>query len=167
MFLKYIFLTIRGSCKHAWATATEIFKVAFWMRKWGALSWKRTWLWANTQHICALDKGPLTPSERSSARPTTTRYKDKQGKTRFKGNSHLKSSQKLASNILFVDLKNPHAASLTCTFHMGCFIFIRVLGRTRKYTYKCAGKLVSLLPEIQSELRSQRFPVEVCWNKTI
>ena len=135
------------------------------MRKWGALSWKRTWLWANTEHIGALDKGPMTPGERAGARPTTTRYRDKQGKTRFKGNSHLKSSQWLASNMLFLDFQNPHTARLIYV-PKGLFFLIRVIGRTRKYTYKYAAKLVSLLPETQSELRWRKFPVEVCWNKT-
>ncbi|CAL1126778.1 unnamed protein product [Cladocopium goreaui] len=72
----------------------EIQKVAFWMRKYGCNSWKRTWLWANSNRIAALDRGPLTATEKSTARPTTTRYKNKSGETKFKGNSSLKGSQK-------------------------------------------------------------------------
>ena len=93
------------------------------MRKWGALSWKRTWLWANTEHIGALDKGPMTPGERAGARPTTTRYRDKQGKTRFKGNSHLKSSQWLASNMLFLDFQIP-IQLVWYMFQRGCFFWL-------------------------------------------
>jgi len=65
------------------------------MRKYGSLSWKRTWLWANTPRIAQLDKGPLTDAEKSTSRPTTTRYIDKSGKAKFKGNSSLKASQNL------------------------------------------------------------------------
>ena len=74
---------------------TEIYKVAFWMRKYGSLSWKRTWVWANSSRIGALDKGPLTSEEKSTSRGTTSRYKDKSGKVKFKGNALLKQSQKL------------------------------------------------------------------------
>lgn len=63
------------------------------MRKYGALSWKRTWLWSCSRRIEALDKGPMSREEKLSAKPTTTRYQDKSGKTRFKGNSGLKPSQ--------------------------------------------------------------------------
>ena len=73
----------------------KVWKVAFWMRKFGALSWKRTWLWSNSRSIGALDKGRLTRQERNTARPTTTRYRDKSGKLKFKGNGNLKKSQKL------------------------------------------------------------------------
>lgn len=74
---------------------TKIFKVAFWMRRYGSLSWKRTWLWGNSRHIGDLDIGPMTTQERATAQPTTTKYKDKEGKTRFKGNASLKPSQNL------------------------------------------------------------------------
>ena len=81
--------------------AAQIQKVAFWMRKYGCNSWKRTWLWANSNRIAALDRGPLTATEKSTARPTTTRYKNKSGETKFKGNSSLKGSQNLV-DIVFV-----------------------------------------------------------------
>ncbi|CAL1136134.1 unnamed protein product, partial [Cladocopium goreaui] len=69
------------------------YKIAFWMRKYSSLSWKRTWVWSSTPLIRALDLGPLTEQERFTSRPTTTRYKDAKGKTRFKGNTNLKRSQ--------------------------------------------------------------------------
>lgn len=65
------------------------------MRKYSSLTWKRTWVWSNTKHISCLDLGPLTPDEKQSSSQTTTRYRDKRGKTRFKGNTLLKSSQSL------------------------------------------------------------------------
>ena len=80
--------------------AAQIQKTAFWMRKYGCNSWKRTWLWANSNRIAALDRGPLTATEKSTARPTTTRYKNKSGETKFKGNSSLKGSQKLVGIVI-------------------------------------------------------------------
>ena len=74
---------------------SETYKIAFWMRKYSSLSWKRTWVWSSTPLIRALDLGPLTEQERFTSRPTTTRYKDAKGKTRFKGNTNLKRSQYL------------------------------------------------------------------------
>lgn len=74
---------------------SETYKIGFWMRKYSSLSWKRTWVWSCTPLIRALDLGPLTEHERLTSRPTTTRYKDAKGKTRFKGNKHLKLSQYL------------------------------------------------------------------------
>ena len=73
----------------------QVWKAAFWMRKFGHMSWKRTWLWSNSRAIGSCDLGPMTPHERSTARPTTTRYRDKKGKLRFKGNANLKKSQTL------------------------------------------------------------------------
>lgn len=75
---------------------TKISKIAFWMRKYGSMSWKRTWVWANSRCIVKLDKGPLTSKEKETARPTTTKYIDKNGVTKFKGNSTLKKSQILS-----------------------------------------------------------------------
>ncbi|CAL1152703.1 unnamed protein product [Cladocopium goreaui] len=80
------------------------YKVAFWMRKFGSLSFKRTWVWANTKRICSLDMGPLFGWEKQGCVQTTTRYVDKAGKRRFVGNSNLKRSQqytyKFASKIV-------------------------------------------------------------------
>ena len=63
------------------------------MRKYGHFSWKRTWVWSNRKEIAELDMGPLTPEERRESQPTTTRYRDKHGKMRYKGNKRLKLSQ--------------------------------------------------------------------------
>ena len=75
---------------------TKTYKVAFWMRKYGSLSWKRTWVWSSSDTIKALDLGSLTKNEKQTSGTLTTRYKDSTGKTRFKGNRHLKTSQQLA-----------------------------------------------------------------------
>lgn len=76
-------------------TATKIYKIAFWMRKYGSMSWKRTWLWSNSKSVAKLDMGAMIAAEKALAKPTTTKYKDKTGKTKFKGNSSLKTSQTL------------------------------------------------------------------------
>ncbi|CAL1152822.1 unnamed protein product [Cladocopium goreaui] len=80
------------------------YKIAFWMRKYKAMSYKRTWIWSISSQICSLDLGSLTASERQGCTATTTRYRDKNGKLKFKGNSNLKRSQqytyKFASKIV-------------------------------------------------------------------
>lgn len=65
------------------------------MRKYASMSFKRTWVWASTNRIAALDLGPMSASERASSKTLTTRYRDAKGKQRFKGNSSLKPSQRL------------------------------------------------------------------------
>ncbi|CAK8999419.1 Uncharacterized protein SCF082_LOCUS6032 [Durusdinium trenchii] len=69
------------------------YKTAFWMRKYGSISWKRTWVWANSRRIGSLDLGPLTEEEKEGCEETTIRYEDAQGKIRWKGNSNLKLTQ--------------------------------------------------------------------------
>ena len=65
------------------------------MRKYSSLSWKRTWCWSNSPLISALDLGALTKSEKAGSQTTTTRYRDAQGRAKFKGNKRLKASQYL------------------------------------------------------------------------
>ena len=73
--------------------STKIFKASFWMRKHLALTWKRTWMWANSNRIEQLDLGPLSPSERVTTVETTKRTKGKDGKTKWQGNRNLKGTQ--------------------------------------------------------------------------
>ena len=74
---------------------TKTYKVAFWMRKWGALSFKRTWVWSSSSAIKSLDLGPLTKAEKKNTVATTDKYYDSKGKLRFKGNARLKATQRL------------------------------------------------------------------------
>ena len=57
-------------------------------------------MWSNSRRVAALDAGPLGPAERLNTRQTTVRYKDSQGRQRFKGNEYLKCSQKLGSKLV-------------------------------------------------------------------
>lgn len=82
-------------CLFGASALTKIFKTALWMRKYNALSFKRTWIWSNSRRISILDLGAMTEKEKQGCVPTTVRYKDKSGRTRFKGNSFLKRSQYL------------------------------------------------------------------------
>lgn len=72
---------------------TKTYKIAFWMRKYSSLSWKRTWCWSNSPLISALDLGALTKTDKAGSQTTTTRYRDAKGRVKFKGNKHLKASQ--------------------------------------------------------------------------
>lgn len=81
---------------------TKTYKIAFWMRKFGSMSFKRTWVWSCSKRICELDMGCLTPSEKNGSLQTTTRYVDKSGKRRFKGNALLKRSQWLVAKLIHI-----------------------------------------------------------------
>ena len=81
---------------------TKTYKVAFWMRKFGSMSFKRTWVWSSSKRICELDMGCLTPSEKKGSLQTTTRYVDRSGKRRFKGNALLKRSQWLVAKFIHI-----------------------------------------------------------------
>lgn len=57
------------------------------------MSFKRTWVWSNRQNFACLDLGAMTQQEKNTSKQTTTRYKDRMGRVRFKGNANLKRSQ--------------------------------------------------------------------------
>ena len=64
------------------------------MRLWGGNSPKRTYTWSNNWQVKVLATAKLTQAARLSCPvQTTDRYKDKNNKSRFTGNRHLKRSQ--------------------------------------------------------------------------
>ena len=71
----------------------KMWKVAFWMKKHGAPTWKRTWVWGSSRSIAALDLGPLLPSERKSEVKTTKTWVGKDGKKKWQGSENLKATQ--------------------------------------------------------------------------
>lgn len=58
-----------------------------------ALTWKRTWVWANSSWIRELDLGPLLPAERPTTVKTTKRKKTADGKVKWQGTAQLKGTQ--------------------------------------------------------------------------
>ena len=76
----------------------KTYKIGFWMRKYGSMSWKRTWVWSSSNRIHELDLGPLTTDEKKKSKTLTTRYRDSKGLVKFKGSSSLKPSQRLRLN---------------------------------------------------------------------
>ena len=78
----------------------EVYKVAFWMRKHKAMTWKRTWVWSTSPSIAELDLGPMLPHERVCDVQTTVQWKDGSGRKRFQGNANLKTTQYLANQDL-------------------------------------------------------------------
>ena len=88
----YVFSCFESSLVDGQPT-TKTYKIAFWMRKYSSLSWKRTWCWSNSPLISALDLGALTKTDKAGSQTTTTRYRDAKGRAKFKGNKHLKASQ--------------------------------------------------------------------------
>lgn len=86
----------------------EVFKVAFWMRKYKALTWKRTWVWATSSLISNLDLGPMLDHEKKCDVKTTKQWVNpKTGKKQFQGNRNLKSTQCLDHNCSFLALGSP------------------------------------------------------------
>jgi hypothetical protein len=86
MLFQYIF-------QHA--AVAKMFRVAFWMRKHLAMTWKRTWVWSTSQSVEALDLGPLLPSEKKTSVQTTKRWVGKDGKKKWQGTDKLKATQYL------------------------------------------------------------------------
>ena len=103
----------------------EVYKVAFWMRKHHAMTFKRTWIWSLSTRISNLDLGRMSPQERVTHVRTAKHYKDKNGKWKWKGTKALKETQcfRLCYKLKFV-----------------CFLELR------QYTFRFARNLIQLFP---------------------
>ncbi|CAK9102213.1 unnamed protein product [Durusdinium trenchii] len=81
-----------------------MYKTAFWMKKHGGMTWKRTWMWGSSPHIECLDLGPLLPAEKPTEVRTTKTWIDKDGKKRWQGTDQLKGTQRytyrFAANVI-------------------------------------------------------------------
>ena len=75
--------------------AAEVYKQTFWMRQWGHETAKRTVLFSNSKWVGGFNLGKMSRAMLESKVKTTTKYKSRDGKTRFKGNSNLKGTQLL------------------------------------------------------------------------
>ena len=126
---------------------------------------------ANTSRIAQLDKGQLTDAEKNTSRPTTTRYVDKSGKVKFKGNSSLKSSQNLDIQIVHVIysgleivFKNMFDSSYMYLHILGIYIqfsWWELGDPLRTYTYKYAANLVHMVADLRGDAQGRSFPLEV------
>lgn len=134
------------------------------MRKYGSMSYKRTWVWSISRAIGRLDLGKLTAEDRKGCTPTTTKYVDKHGRKRFVGNGNLKKTQHLDwifnhcfrcdtflnfETVNFVSRHLFYKAAFVQQPEM--FLNLNVTWQLRMYTYKFAGKLVRMLHELQDE----------------
>lgn len=72
-----------------------MFKISFWMKKWGHATLKRTTVVSNSREIYVFDKGNLTKAEKHCEYATVETYIDGKGKKRWKGSSLLKKTQLL------------------------------------------------------------------------
>ena len=75
----------------------QVYRVAMWMRLWGASSPKRTILVSNGKAVKLLCTGKLDRKLNPTELQTTTKYRDGEGKLRYHGTKALKSTQSLAS----------------------------------------------------------------------
>ena len=71
---------------------TKVFKQSFWMRGFGARTAKRTTLWSNSTGVRFFATSKKAKGAKSSLKLADV-YVDKNGRTRYKGNSNLRKSQ--------------------------------------------------------------------------
>ncbi|CAK9047489.1 Uncharacterized protein SCF082_LOCUS26595 [Durusdinium trenchii] len=77
------------------ALQMRFFRQSFWMRALGHQTAKRTLLWSNTAWLVDFDLGRLARDKLRGEVQTTDRYKSRDGRSRWKGNKNLKSTQTL------------------------------------------------------------------------
>ena len=69
--------------------------MAFWMRKYGHESMKRSLVLSNSKHVQRLDRGKLTKWEKKTSKKAATTTVDKTGRKRFQGSKALTATQQL------------------------------------------------------------------------
>lgn len=72
---------------------TKFWRQSFWMRAHGHPTAKRTLVWSNSTLITRLHLGKMAKKLLASTVQVVDRYRNKDGKLRWKGNSKLKSTQ--------------------------------------------------------------------------
>ena len=82
----------------------QVTKVHWWMRHYSSRTPKRHWAYANSTHVVKLDRGTLTGWKRKSIEeggaPTAIVYKNKAGKTCYKGTAALKKTEILSLHLI-------------------------------------------------------------------
>ena len=81
-------------------TPYEVFRISFWMKKFGHATLKRTTVVSNSRAIYAFDQGPLTSEEKHCEYVTVETYVDAKGRKRWKGSSLLKQTQFLSKTLV-------------------------------------------------------------------
>lgn len=74
-------------------TVSQVFYQTFWMKQFGAKTPKRTVVHSNSAHLTKLHLGPMKRASLKSDVKTTKTYYSKDGRKRFCGSEHLKSTQ--------------------------------------------------------------------------
>ena len=109
-----------------WSCAkSKMYRASFWMKHWGAATWKRTVLVSNTQCVGQFDRGPLRRKVGCDFK-SATHYKDKAGKKCYTGTQHLKQT-------------GPWAVSCTCSIY-SLYTLVKVL------TFLIPGNILLALP---------------------
>ena len=84
--------------------AAQVFYQDFWMKAWGHVTAKRTYVLSNSHLIKSLDSGAMKRKELYSEVSTTDRYESQDGRKSFKGNANLKGTQFLSLQFYFFSL---------------------------------------------------------------
>ena len=71
--------------------SAKMYRCTFWMKHWGAPTWKRTVLVGNVKHISVFDRGPLKRGTKCAFK-TAEKYENRAGKVCYKGTRLLKQT---------------------------------------------------------------------------
>ena len=83
--------------------ASGFYRQALWMKHFGHMCLKRTLLWSTSRALTHLDLGPIQKGKHRSLIKTAIKYKDKEGRARYKGaGKQLKDTQLLNSNYSWI-----------------------------------------------------------------
>ena len=89
-------IKIKTPPANLYRSVAQVFYQDFWMKAWGHVTPKRTYVLSNTHLIKSLDSGAMKRKELHSEVSTTDRYESQDGRKRFKGNANLKGTQFLS-----------------------------------------------------------------------
>ena len=82
----------------------EVQCVRWWMAHYNAPTPKRHYAYSNTPVVLGLDRGVLQKWKPKTGQKVTTaeRYVDKSGKRRYKGTKHLRTTENLVCEMLYI-----------------------------------------------------------------
>ena len=73
----------------------QVFRLAFWLKRWGHSCPKRTVIWSTSPTIQAFFSGRMRKMALTSTVRTSIKYKNRDGRSCWKGSPELKSTQLL------------------------------------------------------------------------
>ena len=85
---------------YCFPSTPKVFKQSFWMKKWGAMTAKRSVMWSSSKKVGYFRTGKLKRGQGADrAKALVTRYRNARGEKKFQGNKRMAKS-----SILFWDM---------------------------------------------------------------